>query len=296
MENNKIVLKLDNVSKSYDDKTVLKNIDLSIKKGTIMGLVGKNGSGKTTMIKGLLGLLKLDTGKASLFDADSWDLPAEIKQKIGYVPQTINMFDGWMTAAAIIEYVSVFYDKWNNEKVSKLLKDWHIDPNAKFKNLSEGEKQKVAIILAMGHEPELYIFDEPVASLDPVARRSFIKELIDINLDSGSTMLFSTHITSDLERIAADVALLKDNEIKYMGDLSTLKETVVKLHVQSDIELKKDQISCDNIISKNISGKVGIITVNGISEEEIKRLEYQLPAKITVEQMNLEDIFLELNK
>ncbi|NOR46098.1 MAG: ATP-binding cassette domain-containing protein [Candidatus Delongbacteria bacterium] len=224
MENSEIVLKLENVSKSYGDKTVLKNINLSIKKGTIMGLVGKNGSGKTTMIKGLLGLLKLDDGKASLFDQDSWDLPPETKQKIGYVPQTINMFDGWMTVAAIIEYVSVFYDNWNNEKVSKLLQDWNLDPKSRFRSLSEGEKQKVAIILAMGHEPELYIFDEPVASLDPVARRSFIKELIDLNLDSGSTMLFSTHITSDLERIAADVALLKDNKIHYVGDLSKLKE------------------------------------------------------------------------
>lgn len=224
MENNEIVLKLDKVSKSYGDKTVLKNINLSIKKGTIMGLVGKNGSGKTTMIKGLLGLLKLDSGKASLFDSDSWDLPPEIKQKIGYVPQTLSTFHTWMTVQVILDYTSAFYDNWNNRKVKQLLNDWNIDPKTKLSNLSEGEKQKVAIILAMGHEPELFIFDEPVASLDPVARRAFIKELIDLNLDSGSTMLFSTHITSDLERIAADVALLKDNEIHYVGDLSALKE------------------------------------------------------------------------
>lgn len=224
MENNEIVLKLENVSKSYGDKTVLKNINLSIKKGTIMGLIGKNGAGKTTMIKALLGLLKLDEGKASLFDQDSWDLSGEAKHKIGYVPQTLNMFNGWMTVAGIIEYVSVFYENWNKDKVDKLLNSWNIDPKTRFRNISEGEKQKVAIILAMGHEPELYIFDEPVASLDPVARRDFIKELIDINIESGSTMLFSTHITSDLERIVADVALLKDNEIHYVGDLAELKE------------------------------------------------------------------------
>jgi len=224
MENSDVVIRLEKVSKSYGDKQVLKNIDLTIKKGTIMGLVGKNGAGKTTMIKSLLGLLKLDSGKASLFGEDSWDLPGEVKQKLGYVPQTVNGFDGWMTVDALLEYTSVFYDKWNKNKVDKLLKDWNIDPKARFRSLSEGEKQKVAIIMAMGHEPELYIFDEPVASLDPVARRSFIKELIDLNIDSGTTMLFSTHITSDLERIAADVALLKDNEIKYVGELSALKE------------------------------------------------------------------------
>ena len=296
MEDNEIVLKLENVSKSYGDKTVLKNINLSIKKGTIMGLVGKNGSGKTTMIKGFLGLLKLDEGKASLFDKDSWDLPPEVKQKLGYVPQSIDMFDGWMTVEALIEYTSVFYDNWNKNKVDTLLNDWHLDPKARFKTLSEGEKQKVAIILAMGHEPELYIFDEPVASLDPVARRSFIKELINLNLDSGSTMLFSTHITSDLERIAADVALLKNNEIHYVGDLSTLKETVVKLHIQSEKELNTDHLSIENILSSNISGKMATITVDGISSEEVERLKNKLSAKITVEQMNLEDIFLELNK
>ena len=129
-----------------------------------------------------------------------------------------------MRVKDLLDYIGAFYKIWNKDKISKLVKDWSIDSDARFRDLSEGEKQKVAIVSAMGHDPELYIFDEPVASLDPIARRDFIKELIDLNLDSGSTMLFSTHITSDLERIAADVALLKDNEIKYKGSLSDLKE------------------------------------------------------------------------
>lgn len=224
MENNDVVIRLDKVSKSYRNKQVLKDIDLTIRKGTIMGLVGKNGAGKTTMIKGLLGLLKLDSGKATIFGEDSWDLPGEVKHRIGYVPQKTDMFSGWMRVKDLLDYIGAFYKIWNKDKISKLVKEWSIDPDARFRDLSEGEKQKVAIVAAMGHDPELYIFDEPVASLDPVARRDFIKELIDLNLDSGSTMLFSTHITSDLERIAADVALLKDNEIKYTGSLSDLKE------------------------------------------------------------------------
>ncbi len=224
MENSDVVIRLEKVSKSYGDKQVLKDIDLTIRKGTIMGLVGKNGAGKTTMIKGLLGLLKLDSGKATIFGANSWDIPGEVKHRIGYVPQKTDMFSGWMRVKDLLDYIGAFYKVWNEEKVQKIIKEWDIDPNARFRELSEGEKQKVAIVAAMGHDPELYIFDEPVASLDPVARRDFIKELIDLNLDSGSTMLFSTHITSDLERIAADVALLKDNEIKYKGSLSDLKE------------------------------------------------------------------------
>ncbi|HQO09807.1 MAG TPA: ABC transporter ATP-binding protein [Clostridiales bacterium] len=224
MESNDIIIRLEKVSKSYGNKQVLKDIDLTVRKGTIMGLVGKNGAGKTTMIKSLLGLLKLDSGKASLFGEDSWDLPGEVKQRIGYVPQTQYNFNGWMRVDVMLEYIGAFYENWNIDRVNELTEKWYIDKKSRYRDLSEGEKQKVAIIAAMGHQPELYILDEPVASLDPVARRDFIKELIDINLDRGSTMLFSTHITSDLERIAADVALLKDNEIKYVGDLSALKE------------------------------------------------------------------------
>ena len=296
MGNSDVVIRLEKISKSYGDKQVLKNIDLSIQKGTIMGLVGKNGAGKTTMIKGLLGLAKLTDGKANIFGHDSYDLPGEIKQKIGYVPQNLSGFNGWMRVEDLLKYIGAFYNIWNNGKVDKFLKEWSLDPKAKFRNLSEGEKQKVSIIAAMGHEPELYIFDEPVASLDPIARRTFIKELIDLNLDSGSTMLFSTHITSDLERIAADVALLKDNELKYVGDLSALKEKVVKLHIQSERELKQDDLSFRNILSSNISGKIATVAVDGIGSENIRNLECELAAKITVEQMNLEDIFLELNK
>jgi ABC-2 type transport system ATP-binding protein len=224
MENSDVVIRLEKVSKSYGDKQVLNNIDLTINKGTIMGLVGKNGAGKTTMIKGLLGLLRLDSGKATIFGANSWDLPGEVKNRIGYVPQKTDIFSGWMRVKDLLDYIGAFYIVWNKEKVQKLIKEWDIDQNARFRELSEGEKQKVAIVAAMGHDPELYIFDEPVASLDPVARRDFIKELIDLNLGSGSTMLFSTHITSDLERIAADIAILKDNELKYNGSLSDLKE------------------------------------------------------------------------
>jgi len=238
MENNDIVIRLEKVSKSYGSKQVLKDIDLTIRKGTIMGLIGKNGAGKTTMIKGLLGLLKLDSGKASVFGEDSWDLPGEVKHRIGYVPQKTDIFSGWMRVKDLLDYIGAFYKVWNKEKVNKLIKEWDIDPNARFRDLSEGEKQKVAIVAAMGHEPELYIFDEPVASLDPVARRNFIKELIDLNLDSGSTMLFSTHITSDLERIAADVSLLKDNEIKYTGELSALKEKYAENMNLEDIFLE----------------------------------------------------------
>ncbi len=294
---NNTALSLKGVSKRYIDDVeneVLKSIDFSIQEGTIMGLVGKNGAGKSTMIKILLGLLKPDEGTTKIFEDDSWDLTVKTKQRIGYVPQVMTGFR-WMRVGSMIDYTGAFYSNWNEKKVENLLKEWELDVWAKIGTLSEGERQKLSIILAMGHEPDLYIFDEPVASLDPVARRKFIKQLIELNISENKTMLFSTHITSDLERVAADVSLLKDGKIAFAGDLSTLKDRVRRLHIYSEKPLP-DPLPIFNVVSSNINHNQAKVTVNELSDETIRDLEKQLGAKITIEQLNLEDIFLELNK
>ncbi|MFC1554455.1 ABC transporter ATP-binding protein [candidate division KSB1 bacterium] len=287
-------LSLKGVSKSFLDNHVLKSIDFEIPEGTIMGLVGKNGAGKTTMIKCLLGILRPDSGDAEIFGDPSWDLSVDTKQRIGYVPQVMTGFR-WMRVGTLLDYTGAFYAKWNEKKVISLVREWELDPHAKISTLSEGERQKLSIIQAMGHEPDLYIFDEPVASLDPVARRRFIKHLIDLNIDEGRTMLFSTHITSDLERVAADVALLKDGNISFKGDLSTLKDQVKRLHIRAESNLP-DPLPIDKIINSKIDGSSAIVTVNGLEESDIKSIREKLSADVSVEQLNLEDIFLELNK
>lgn len=287
-------LSLKGVSKSFGSNHVLRSIDFSVPEGTIMGLVGKNGTGKTTMIKCLLGLLKPDEGEAHVFKDSSWNLSIETKQRIGYVPQVMAGFR-WMRVKSMLEYTGAFYSKWNSDKVNSLLKEWDIDTGAKISTLSVGERQKLSIIQAMGHEPDLFIFDEPVASLDPVARREFIKKLIDLNISENKTMLFSTHITSDLERVAADITLLKDGKISFKCDLSTLKERVRRLHIQSDKNLP-EPLPISNIVNSNINGTAAIVTIDGCKDEEIRNLEQKFSAVITIEQLNLEEIFLELNK
>ncbi|MFC1563686.1 ABC transporter ATP-binding protein [candidate division KSB1 bacterium] len=291
---NKSVIDLKGVSKSFGDNPVLDNIDFSVPEGTIMGLIGKNGAGKTTMIKSMLGLIKPDKGTATVFNEDSWNLSAGSKQRIGYVPQVTTGFK-WMKVNTLIEYTGAFYSHWSQQKVKSLVSEWELDPKAKVGNLSEGELQKLSIILAMGHEPDLYILDEPVASLDPTARRQFIKHLIDMNISENKTMLFSTHITSDLERVAADIALLKNGKISFIGDLDTLKDRIRRVHFQSDKDLP-DPLPVDNIINSRINRTSATLTIDGLSDEEIQSIGTQLSAFVTVERLNLEEIFLELNK
>lgn len=288
------VVRMQRIQKSFGLNPVLNSIDFEVASGSIMGLIGKNGAGKTTLIKCLLGLLKPDHGKTEILGESSWNLSVAARERIGYVPQVLTGFR-WMRVQTMLEYTGAFYRHWNEKKVNQLLKEWELDSWAKIGGLSEGERQKLSIVQAMGHEPDVYIFDEPVASLDPVARRRFIHYLIDLNSQENKTMLFSTHITSDLERVAADIALLKNGKITFTGDLADLKEQVKRLYIQSDRVLP-DDIELPNMLSRRINQNSGLITVNGIDSDTVKQLERQLAAVITVESLNLEDIFLELNQ
>ncbi len=288
------VISINKLSKKFGDKIVLKSVDIEIPRGTITGLIGKNGAGKTTLIKCLLGFLKPSSGTSSMLFENSWELSNDVRHRIGYVPQDpVSM--KWLKIRSMLDYTGAFYSNWNMKFIDSLLGEWDLDPDAKISTLSEGEKQKLAIIMALGHDPEVLILDEPVASLDPASRRYFIKRLIEMNLDQNKTMLFSTHIMSDLERIAADIVLLKEGEIAYKGNLSDLKDNIRRIHFQSTSDLP-EMIPMNNVISSYVNKTTATFTVNGFEEEEIQQIGRDLSAFVTIEQLNLEEIFLELNK
>lgn len=293
---NELALNLASIHKSFGAKTVLRGVDLSVPAGTIVGLMGKNGAGKTTLIKCLLGLLKPDAGSSTVLGDSSWNISAENRQCIGYVPQTLTGFR-WMKVETMLEYTGSFYSVWNKEKAASLLSEWDIAPDARISRLSEGEQQKLSIIQALCHNPDLLIFDEPVAALDPQARRKFIKHLIDLNMDEKRTMLFSTHIASDLERVAGDIAILKDGVIAYKGDLAGLQDRIRRLHIQSSRELPDPiPIPEPNVIRSVIDHTNATVTVDSVGDDDIQNLQNTLSARISIEQLNLEDIFLEVNQ
>jgi ABC-2 type transport system ATP-binding protein len=216
-------IELHGIVKSYGKKSVLNGLDLSVKKGSVLGLLGTNGAGKTTLIKCALGLIRPQSGEARLLGEPAWTLSAEAKSRIGYVPQIINLYP-WMKVHQVIDYTSAFYPNWNHDLVARLIKELDIPIGDRIGPLSVGQLQKVAILLALGHEPDLLILDEPAASLDPLARRQFLQMIIDLAEPNKRTVLFSTHITSDLERVADSAAVLKSGVIAWHGLLEALKE------------------------------------------------------------------------
>ncbi len=291
MNNN--ILELKQVTKRYGAKTVLNSLDLAIPKGSVLGLLGKNGAGKSTLIKCALGLIKPHSGTISILGEPAWDLSAEGKARLGYVPQVIQLYP-WMKIRQVIHYVAAFYPHWNHELTTRLVKEWELNPEDKVGPLSVGQAQKLAIILALGHEPDLLVFDEPVASLDPAARRQFLRAILDLMANGNRTVLFSTHLTSDLERVADRVAILKDGKIIYSDGLDTLKDAVKRLCISASRPLPAT-FSVPGMLRRELNGQKAVISVRGATPELIDQIKTEWQASIEVQDLNLEDIFLELH-
>lgn len=218
------IVSINKLSKRFDGTTVLNGIDASVRRGEVIGLLGINGAGKTTLLETLLGYALPQSGSALLFGSDSaHTLPLQTKARIGFVPQRDELVDS-MKGAQYLKLIASFYDNWNQALIERLVQEWSVPLDRKIGRLSIGQRQKLSILSALGHEPELLVLDEPVASLDPLARRQFLKELVDISAGHTRSILFSTHIVSDVERIASRVWLIKDGEIAIDAPLDDIKE------------------------------------------------------------------------
>ncbi|MCO7226670.1 ABC transporter ATP-binding protein [Pleionea sp. CnH1-48] len=288
------VVKTQGLVKSFGNKQVLQELDFAVNEGSVIGILGNNGAGKTTLLKTLMGQYNANLGTSLIFNEDSNNLSIECKDKIGYVSQEADLLP-WMTAHQIISYTKSFYTQWDDELTNRLLNDWKINSKEVIEDMSVGQKQKLSIILALAHKPELLILDEPVASLDPLARREFIKELIDINLDFNNTIIFSTHITSDLERVAAEIMILKEGKNYFQGDIDTLKENIARIHIQCNDQVP-ETLPLAKVLKEQRSGKQIKVTVENLTELNISELEQSLNASLRIEQMSLEDIFVECHQ
>lgn len=288
------VIEIRNLRKDFGNKNALNHLSLSIPPGSVYGLLGRNGEGKTTLMKCVLGLLRPSAGSIAVLGDDPWQFKESTKEKIGYVPQADRPYP-WLTVRQLINYTASFYRRWNKPLVERLLQEWRVEADEKVGLLSEGQAQKVSIILSLGHEPELLIFDEPVASLDPGARRQFLKTILEIVSDRVCTIFFSTHITSDLERVADRLAILKNGHIAFSGELDVLKDEVKRLRIYTEQKLPTD-FSLEGLVSMELSHKEAMVSIRGFRPELKAYIERTWNARVEIEDLNLEEIFLELSQ
>ena len=277
------------VEKSYGDQKVLDGVTLELAAGSITGLLGRNGAGKTTLLRSAVGLLRPDDGEIYLFDCEAWECPASIRQRIGYVPQSFNDL-GWLKVSEALALTGSFYKQWDASLVGRFAREWQVPVGSRIGTLSYGQQQKVAILLAIGHRPDLLILDEPVASLDPVARHEFLRTLLMLNDEFNQTILFSSHITTDIERVAADVAILHEGKIIYHGGLDDLKEQVQCLFLKSETPV--DSSSIDGFISERIDGNRRQVWVSDWNESKSSELSQSLGYTVASENVGLEELFM----
>ncbi len=214
------LLELNGVSKHFADFK-LNNISFSLPQGYIMGLVGANGAGKTTTIQLILNMLKKDAGDISVFGRDNIKDENIIKQNVGVVFDSIFYVDSW-TVKDTEKAVSIFYDDWNHDIFNNMTKRFHLPPGKKVRELSRGMQMKLMLACAFSHNAKLLILDEPTSGLDPVTRDEFLEILQDYIKDGKRSVLFSTHITTDLERVADYITLINRGELIFTGSMEDL--------------------------------------------------------------------------
>lgn len=287
------VVNVANLHKSFGGQQVLQGVNWDIAPGQVVGLLGRNGAGKSTLLECLLGLREADAGGCTLFGQPSAQLGDEVRAWIGYVPQKSDLFE-WLTPVQMLDYFKALYPRWNAAKVDSLLERWGFAGDARGKQigrLSGGEKQRLSIIRALAHDPKLLVLDEPVASLDPVGRRDFLHELVDGVIERDTTVIFSTHILSDLERVALDVAFLQGGKITLQAPLDELLESahritgtaaaLARLNLRDEIRRQQDR-----------SGGVSIVArLNGQEAADLRA-----GPDLRVENLSLEDLFVEVTK
>ncbi|HEX2013465.1 MAG TPA: ABC transporter ATP-binding protein [Roseateles sp.] len=270
-------------------RPVLDGLDWELLPGQVVGLLGRNGVGKTSLLESLLGLREPERGEVQLFGRPLAALDDGLRARIGFVPQRSELFD-WLTARQLLAYFRSFYPRWNEAKAEGLLSRWDIARDTPIAKLSGGQQQRLSIVRALAPEPDLLVLDEPVASLDPVGRRDFLRELVEQVLDRGTTVVFSTHILSDLERVAFNVAFMARGRIALQAPLDELMERCRRIAGAAE----------------GVRAHLAARGLRVLSEQALERGGLQVLAHgeraaepgdgLMVEPVGLEDLFTELTR
>jgi ABC-2 type transport system ATP-binding protein len=206
------VLEMRNVSRSYSKgEDVIRDLDLSVSEGEVIGLLGRNGAGKTTLLRLALGLLEPQRGSVRVFGADPRLDPVSVKQRVGFVAED-QILPGFLSVREVIDLHRRLYPGWDESLASELAARFHMRGDQRIKHLSKGQARQVALLCAVAHRPPLLLLDEPAGGLDPAMRREFLETAIQLLGESGSTILFSSHHMTDVERLASRLVMLHDSQ------------------------------------------------------------------------------------
>jgi len=290
-----VIIETNGLTKTFRDGVVAVNeLDLEIERGVVYGLMGRNGSGKTTTLRLLMGLLQPDRGSARLLGWDFWHAPRSIRTRAAYVAQTQQLPAG-RSLEELNRCLKRFNEQWDSGHARALASAWGLPWNRPLGCLSNGDQRKAAILLAFASRPEVLVLDEPAAGFDLVARRDLVAQIVDaITQGEGCTVLLSTHLIEDLERVADHVGVIDSGRMALSERLEDLLNRTKRVQVIFDDAEPPAHFAVPGAVQTHQAGPVVNAIVQWADRGELNALRDSTGARVQVFPMGLEEIFIEL--
>lgn len=295
------VVELQKIRKHYGSLEVLNGLSLSVNQGEVYGFLGRNGAGKSTAIRIMMGITHLDGGSVRLFGQPLDRNPISARQRIGYVAQEQNFYP-WMTPTTLGSFVRGFYPRWNQQQYQLLLDNFDLPPRRRIGTFSGGMKAKLALSFAVATRPELLILDEPTAGMDPVARREFLDLVAEQAAREGATTLFSTHLIDDIEAVADRIGIVDAGVAIYEGELAPLSDSIASYSIDVSDAVAND---IREVRSGGLPGEFAAAAIRTLQDtvrhgRRVLVLQYRdlaphnpiLAPGWRLEPMSLEDVFI----
>ncbi|MBE6023800.1 MAG: ABC transporter ATP-binding protein [Cellulosilyticum sp.] len=284
------MLKIEKVSKSFDGSKVLDQVSIQIQPGTIYGIIGENGVGKSTLIQCLTGVYKQDEGTVELDGQPIYE-NNEVKLKIGYVADRNQYFKGYKVKE-MVELFKGIYPKFSVEKFNQYNQIFELDLKAKVKNLSKGMQMRLALMLNLAAQPQVLVLDEPTSGLDALAKKQVLDFIIEAVDETGMTVVISSHHLSELERICDEITMLSHGKVVYQSSVEVLKNKVRKLQVVFNENAPEDLSKWQEVLNIQQIGSVYYIVTNAYSQELEGKLKEAGAFLVESIGLNLEEVFV----
>lgn len=259
------VIEIQHLTRQFGKTTALDDVSLSVPEGGVFGLVGENGAGKSTLLKHVLGLLRAEQGSVRVFGFDPVADPVGVLGQIGYLSEDRDMPD-WMRVGALMSYTSAFFPNWDQSFAEELRKMFDLDVKQKVGSLSRGQKARIGLLLALAHRPPLLVLDEPSSGLDPVVRRDILGAIIRTVADEGRTVLFSSHLLDEVQRVSDHVAMLHRGQVVLSQPLDDVLQSRHRFTVRFE-EPRTDAPQLAGALRCDGEGREWTVICNGQRDE-----------------------------
>ena len=290
VESTEQAIETEGLTRKFGDFMAVNGVNLRVPKGSVFGLLGINGAGKSTIIKMLMGHLQPTAGKVNILGRPLTDDPIEVRKRVGYVSENRYMYE-WMTVAESIKFTKAFHPNWDDAKADSLLKRFGLPPNKRVKQLSRGNRARLCLTLALSYNPELIILDEPTSGLDPIVRRDFIENIVVEIGQEGKTVLFSSHIVEEVERVADYVAIVNEGKLLLSTSVDALKASVKRVRFSAN-GTRQDFSDLPSVLGVENLRHEQIITFKNFTDETMRMLTLRGIYNAEVLPLSLEDIFV----